>query len=1629
MKRKIFNYDNLILFIFIVGMMAVATITLSIGTKDEVYGAPANLEGQNTEINSFMKFDAGFGSNYEITSHSVTEDINPEWGELNLQIYLGAGSTFSNGQIQFFDANNGNDVNFNVKYDAQNDFMRGGNEPTKTIYMNTLTAPSDQNRTSTLACSYWLDIEDNYNVSKLSEVSSAVITGTLYTGDGAAMTVRHQIYFQLNWQMKVPLTMDITQRVSKYTKNDTDKTVTLAIEISNKINSTNRNTLPVKQNQITVTKPTYQGVSPTKVTVTAKKTMATNGKDETTVGKANYSDNGNTVVITTTNPLNGNRAVYKHGGVDTYEVEYTYPQAAYNNFVASGISVIQPVNAVMSLYTGTSTSTNVTGNLAGTINLTGQVGEDTHYRQKLPEYINALYKDQGGVYISNSYQGVNLMVEEMGNISAYKWEFGGRKLVINGTDYPAYINGVNYLPYEDIMIESNSFMNFLGASGQAGVYDQNHNLLGTITTSTTTKQFGGKTYYNLNLTKQIAQATDSITVETSAPQGNLKELEILLHQVHYEFPTFTLQQIQQLTEIYSMATLYAAHSTDPNTWVIDDDPPLRMDLLYNDTYTDASVTVETATLDASKASQFQEMKLKIVMDNISEYSDAWSTPYFDIELPAEIVDIERQLQINWVRIHDGAQVQDMGITENGLILTETKDGKLHLSIETVGMQARIYSSKPYIEISMNVKVDKYAANITRDVNVYYINNAVKTYKNPSTWAITPNTVKTNNGQFPILANGTQAGKATGEVQFITDANLLCVSELTGYDGTKSINSMEHPNQTESIGRGTSPKPAMTLIIQNNHTVPVQNVVAIGRIPYTGNKGAISNVNLGTDINTTLVSALVNKDNTLPEGSYTIYYSDNINATSDLNVAGNNWVTTPGNYSTVRSFMIVINSTLDVGQQVRFAYSFSVPATQYYNKSLYGNFGAYYTVNGSKRTNESAKIGLTTGEGPVITAEKTSNIAAGKSVKEGDIITYTITVTNTGNVEATNVVLTDNIPANTIYATVDAQGNITLNPSKKSITENIGTLAAKASRQISFSVMVDDVQANTKIENTANVKADGIPDVPSTPTSIQAVTSSPKISITKTSDVPEGGVVKEGDKIKFIIIVKNDGDGVARNVVIHDTIPKNTTYIDPSTGRKDPEKVKVDSPTKDILKPGEEYRFEITVEVDPINERTDIENTATVTYDGDQTKSSDPVKIPAVTTEPYLKVEKEVSVPSNTKVKEGDKITYTIKVTNTGYGVAHNVQIKDTVPEGTIYYDEETKTAKPDVKNVESKKQSTLEPQKSFTYSFTVQVDRIPAGTRIKNTAQAMGDDVPKTPSNTVGTDADPTTPVLRAEKKSSITEGAIVKEGDIITYTITVYNDGKTPAYNVTINDTVPEFTCYYENGKKDMSKKNVGKSIAKLDAGASESYSFSVIVLEIPQNAQIKNTAKITGENSPEIPTNTVGIGAETTVPSLEVKKISSIAQGATVKPGDIITYTITVTNKGKAPAHNVVITDNVPANTTYVEPAGNQYIKDSNRKTITKTIAELPAGGSESLTFIVMVNTINSNIQISNTAKVTANNSPEIPSNTVGISAKPKDGGGGGGELPYTGNIPLLIVFTFATISISTFAVIQYRSLKKRR
>ena len=1607
MSRKTIN--NIILIFMILSILGIATLGLFFITEDSSYAA--GLEDQtNTTNNSNVLFDVGFEQDGEhnITNHSLVADVNPEYPRIYLNIGLLSGCTLSNAQIQFYDSSNGTDLNWSIGFGTiSNEYIASSNDTTKTVNFNTLTSGLS------LACNIFPDFPNEINPAKLNETSKAVFTATCTDSSGRISTVYKEINFNVGWTAN--LTMDLDQFVQTHTKNK-NETITVETVVKNMINFTGKtNLLPVKQTKIVVDVPTYQGVAPTSVEVTANKTLATNGEDETNVSfnSSNYNWDSATgkITITVDNPADASGKVAFYRGADEYVIKYTYPKAAYDAF-ALPVTITSKATGTMTLYSNTSTI-DISSAIDETLAINRLMGVEQNATDKKPMYINSLPGTRR--YYQAFERTLRLSTENTSNVNSFKLEFTQLKFMINGVETDSYIGGVNYAPISQLRVSKDSFTEFLGSSGYINVYDNNGYLIGTINSSTT---LNSNNEYEFDMPDTYQSSAENIVLETSQPQTDLSSIEVsYTRKITQDLP-FTLEQIQQMTSAYAHFNLYKATVADPTNFEIDDRSPLVIDeITFADSYTNANINVMTSTLDATNPEP-QELELKIVLDDIEDYTDAWYTPTFDVELPSYITGLNTSFEYQFTNQSDGTTQMNIAFNEAKI---KVVDGKLHLVFNCTGAQKDIYDNPTSIPLKLKVLVNKYASNLSQEVKLYYINDAAYEYQNPGTWALTTSATGEAEGDH-VFADGTACGVATSDINFVTDTNLLCVSEISNYNGTETVNSVNDKDTAAVMGRDGA-FPVMTLIAQNNHTVPVSGITLLGRIPYTGNKYAISGGDLGTTIDTVLTSTITQLTS---KNNVTIYYSDNLNATKDLDLASNNWTTSPDALSSIKSYLIVIDDTLDVGEQVKFSYEFYVMPGLNYGKELFANFGGYYTADGTTNTSESAKVGLTTGTGPIISAEKTSSIADGATVKEGDIITYTITIRNSGEVDAENVVLTDNIPANTIYVTSDGAGGYIQDASKTTITEDIGTIAAGDSYTYSFSVMVTEITANTTINNTANVSADGIETVPSNPTEISAVTSAPNLTVTKTSSIPDGQTVREGDEITYTIIVRNDGDGIAKNVIIHDAIPKNTTYKDPTTGALDPEKVSISSDPKDVLAPGETYEFSFTVVVDPITENTNIQNAATVTYDGGETETSNTVEIPASTSEAILRVEKTSSIADGATVKEGDLITYTITVYNDGYEAAENITIKDTVPTGTTYYDTTTNTENSSITEI-SETRATLEPGDSFSISFTVKVGRISTATQIRNTATVTGDNVPDTSSNTVGISADITVPNIRVEKTSSIADGTVVKEGDIITYTITVYNDGDTPAYNVVISDTVPEHTIYYENNTKDPDKTDISHTIPVLAAGANQSFSFQVIVDEIPTNGTIKNTAKVSAENSPEISTNEVGIDSQISVPQLSLQKTSSIPTGTTVKEGDIITYTITVTNTGDCNAHDVIITDNIPEYTTYVEKVGNEYISDNTRKQVTRTIELLEPGDSETLEFSVIVNSLTGNVRISNTATVNANNGEETSSNTVGISAEPKDTTNPG-ELPYTGNYSIIIILVIAVIALSVFAIFEYRRIRRR-
>ena len=92
---------------------------------------------------------------------------------------------------------------------------------------------------------------------------------------------------------------------------------------------------------------------------------------------------------------------------------------------------------------------------------------------------------------------------------------------------------------------------------------------------------------------------------------------------------------------------------------------------------------------------------------------------------------------------------------------------------------------------------------------------------------------------------------------------------------------------------------------------------------------------------------------------------------DLNNTSNGWTTSIANYAKVKSYMIVINGTMNVGDTFAFSYKANIPANLEHNKSAYETYTMFFKNNKPDGTIEdkafASKIGLTTGTAPKLDA--------------------------------------------------------------------------------------------------------------------------------------------------------------------------------------------------------------------------------------------------------------------------------------------------------------------------------------------------------------------------------------------------------------------------------------------------------------------------------------------------------------------------------------------------------------------------------------------------------------------------------------------------------------------------------------
>ena len=227
--------------------------------------------------------------------------------------------------------------------------------------------------------------------------------------------------------------------------------------------------------------------------------------------------------------------------------------------------------------------------------------------------------------------------------------------------------------------------------------------------------------------------------------------------------------------------------------------------------------------------------------------------------------------------------------------------------------------------------------------------------------------------------------------------------------------------------------------------------------------------------------------------------------------------------------------------------------------------------------------------PIISANKSADKNA---VVPGETITYTITVTNTGNADG-KAIVKDTIPEATefIENSIKINGEDT-NYTAQNLEEGITVDVAKQNEQgeagtveVEFKVKVSNIFAQyekASIINQATVNEEETNEV-----------KNPVIKFEKSANKEK---VKVGDTVTYTISIENIGDAEG-TVIVKDTIPTGTKLVENSTIKLNGEDTNY---TEQILNDGIELkvksgeRLEITFGVEVLSEITEeVKNTAYV----------------------------------------------------------------------------------------------------------------------------------------------------------------------------------------------------------------------------------------------------------------------------------------------------------------------------------------------------------------------------------------------------------------------------------------------------
>ncbi|MDM8529114.1 hypothetical protein QUF58_13020 [Anaerolineales bacterium HSG24] len=580
---------------------------------------------------------------------------------------------------------------------------------------------------------------------------------------------------------------------------------------------------------------------------------------------------------------------------------------------------------------------------------------------------------------------------------------------------------------------------------------------------------------------------------------------------------------------------------------------------------------------------------------------------------------------------------------------------------------------------------------------------------------------------------------------------------------------------------------------------------------------------------------------------------------------------------------------------------------------------------------------------------------------GNVLTYSLDVINTGTTDETILITVTN-------------GLFVASPQTMSFS-----LVGGERREVIFSISIP-ATAEVGYRDTTGILAalesnDNLSDIA---TFVTTVAIPPNLGIVK-GFYPSA---RAGEVITYgLVYINQVPNSVATGVVITETLPHFTTYVgDPNLWQQIPGTRKYRHEVGTLSFEGNSIIFPVKID-DNLPVFTVFDNIAEIGDDGTHgpeeiiidnnsmvtTVITDGTTSPPTGNGPDMRI---YTTASSGSFGPGDQISYSFMFANMGTAIANGVTIRDTLPDHT-HFVEGTPTWRPvgseywyDVPSL------LISNGPSYIVTMTVQVDdNLPGNvTVITNSAIIVdnghnGADLNLADNSTVFTNSinNPNAPNLTLTKTDN---NVSVEPGDTLVYTVNYGNSGPGIASGVLIQEVVPAnstfnataslsgWDCTDGAAAEEICRHNVGT----LSSGASGVVQFAVTVNQnLPSSVtSIGNIATIIDSlgNVDSAVKDTLVIN-NNTASTLTLTKTDN---NVIVEPGDTLVYTLNYGNGGSNTVSGVLLSEVVPANSTFnatASSSGWDCMHGAVAKSVCRyNVGTLNSGESRPILFAVTIN-----------------------------------------------------------------------------